>query len=242
MWEGWLRRGGWLGHRLGLVGNGERLQNDGLGGEAPGARRVDRRQAKLLAHVHPAIEAERDIERVEDEIARARVEVAELGREPTRQALAQQPAELSNAQAHGRGDAAHAFGEVPYRQPFLEQLRAVGHQKLDAIGEWCCGIHRAVEVEGTAHSQVERSGVEIGQAGEVLEERAARHTGDGGDGGRGWFNVTGLNEVQRRLDKRLPGSQTAYDAAILRTRNINWESDNFHIETNRIRISLMSIL
>src|ERR1700704_1540028 len=178
---------------------------------------MDRRQAKLLAHVHPAVETESHIERVEHEITRARVEVAELGREPNRQALAQQPAELSNAQADGRRDAAHTFGEVPYRQPLLEQLCTVRHQKLDAIGEGCGGIHRTVEVEGTAHRQVERSSVEIGEAGEVLEERATGHTGDGGDGGRGRLDITGLDEVQSRLNERLAGSQTAHDAAILRT-------------------------
>ena len=76
VWEGWLRRGGWLGHRHGLTGNGERLQDDGLGSEPPGPRCVDRRQAKLLAHVHPAVESESDIERVEDKIARAGIEIA----------------------------------------------------------------------------------------------------------------------------------------------------------------------
>ena len=71
--------------------------------------------------------------------------------------------------------------------------------------------------EGTAHRQVERSSVEIGKAGEVLEERAAGHAGDGRDGGRGRLDVTGLDEVQSRLNERLAGSQTAHDTAILRT-------------------------
>ena len=53
--------------------------------------------------------------------------------------------------------------------------------------------------------------------GEVLEERAAGHAGDGGDGGRGRLDITGLDEVQSRLNERLAGSQTAHDAAILRT-------------------------
>ena len=72
VWEGGFVVVAWLGHRHGLYGNGERLQHDGLGGEAPGARRMDRRQAKLLAHVHPAVETESEIERVEHEIARRR--------------------------------------------------------------------------------------------------------------------------------------------------------------------------
>ena len=76
----------------------------------------------------------------------------------------------------------------------------------------------------------------------MLEERAAGNAGDGGDGGRGRLDVAGLDEVQRRLDQGLAGPQTAHDAAILRTRDINRESDNFHIETNRIRISLMAPL
>ena len=104
------------------------------------------------------------------------------------------------------------------------------------------GVHRPVAVERPADRQVESSGVEIGEAGEVLEQRPARHAGDGGDGCRGRLDVAGLDQVQRRLDESLAGSQTADDAAILRTRNIDRESDNFHIETNRIRISLMAPL
>src|SRR5713101_508667 len=142
--------GGWLGHRHGLVGNGERLQDNRLGGEAPGTRRVDRRQAQLLAHIHPAIESERDIERVENEIARTGIEIAELGREPDGQALAQKLAELGDAQTNRRRDAADALGEVPYRQPFLEQLSAVGDQQIDAIGKRRSAVDRTVALETPA--------------------------------------------------------------------------------------------
>ena len=45
-------------------------------------------------------------------------------------------------------------GFVPAPKAFLEQLRAVGHQKLDAVGERRCGVHRTVEVEGAGHGQV----------------------------------------------------------------------------------------
>ena len=103
------------------------------------------------------------------------------------------------------------------------------------------GVDRAVAIERAADRQIEGRGVEIREAGEVLEQRPAGHAGDGGDGCRGRLDVAGLDQVQRRLDQSLAGSQAAHDAAILRTRNVDRESDNFHIETNRIRISLMAI-
>src|SRR6185312_14079625 len=92
-WLGWVgeqtkrvgnapRLGGLSGHRHGLCGKGKRLENDRLCGEAPGARRMDRRETKLLAHVHPTVEPEGDIERIEDEVARGGIEIAELGGDP----------------------------------------------------------------------------------------------------------------------------------------------------------------
>jgi hypothetical protein len=147
-----------------------------------------------------------------------------------------------NAQAHGRGDGAHALGEVPYRQPLLEQLGAIGNQELDAIGERRLGIDRPAAVEGPAHREIEGRGIEIGEAGEVLEQRAARDAGDGGNGRRGRLDVARLDEVQSSLDKGLAGPQATNDAAIQRTRHINRESNNFHSKTNRIRIALMELL
>ena len=43
---------------------------------------MDRRQAELFAHVHPAVEAERNIKRVEHEIVRSGIKIIELGGEP----------------------------------------------------------------------------------------------------------------------------------------------------------------
>ena len=206
-----------LGYRHGLVGNCKGLLDDGLGGEPPGARRVDRGQPKLLAHVHPAIEAEGDIERVEDEVACAGMEIAEFGRKPDGEAGTQQPAQMGDAQADGWRDAAHAFGEMPYRQPLLEELGAVRYQQLDAVGERRLGVHGAVAIECTGDGQIEGRGIEIGEAGEVLEERPARNPGDGRDRSGGRLDIAGLDKVQGRLDQSLASPQAANDAAILRT-------------------------
>jgi len=76
----------------------------------------------------------------------------------------------------------------------------------------------------------------------MLEQRPAGDAGDGGDRRGGRLDVAGLNQIERRLDQRLAGAEPANNAAILRTGHVDWESDNFHIETNRIRISLMGLL
>ena len=157
------------------------------------------------------------IERVEHEVAGAGLEIAELGREPDGQARPQQPAQLGDAQADRRRHAAHAFGEVPHRQPLLEELGAIRHQQLDAIGQRRRSVDGTVDVESAADGQIEGRCIEIGQAGEVLEERPAGHAGDGGDCRRSRLDVAGLDEIQRRLDQGLSGSQTAHDAAVLRT-------------------------
>ena len=94
---------------------------------------MDRRQPQLLAHVHPAVEAECEVERVEHEIARGRIEIAEFSREPGREARPQELAQLHDAETDGRRHRAHALGEVPYRQPLLEQFGPVGDQKVDAV-------------------------------------------------------------------------------------------------------------
>jgi hypothetical protein len=200
------------------------------------------RQAKLLAHVHPAVETEGEVERVEHQVARAGIEIAELGREPHGEALAQKLAQLRDTEADRRRYAAHALGEVPHRQPLLEELGAVRHQKLDAVGQRRRGVDRAVAIEGAADREIERRRVEVGQAGEVLEQCAAGNAGNGRDGCRSRLDIAGLDQVQSRLDESLARPQAAHDAAVLRTRNVDRESDNFHIETNRIRIALMRLL
>ena len=126
----------------------------------------------------------------------AGIEIAELGREPHGEALAQELAQLRDAEADGRRHAAHALGEVPHRQPFLEELGAVRHQKLDAIGKRRRGIHRTVAVEGAADREIESRGVEVSQAGEMLEQGPAGHAGDGGDGCRSGLDIAGLDQVQ----------------------------------------------
>ena len=96
-------------------------------------------------------------------------------------------------------------------------------------------------LEGAADREIERGGVEVGEAGEMLEERPARDAGDGGDGGGGRFDVAGLDQVESRLDQRLPGPKTPDDAAVLRPRYVNRKTDNFHIKTNKIGASLMDL-
>src|SRR4029453_6230755 len=135
--------------------------------------------AELLAHVHPAVEAEGEVERIEHQIARAGVEVAYIGREPNGEALAQELAQMRNTEADGRRHAAHALGEVPHRQPFLEELSAVRHQKLDAVGKRRRRIDRTVAVERAADREIESRSVEIGQAGEMLEQGPAGDAGNG---------------------------------------------------------------
>ena len=164
------------------------------------------------------------------------IEIAELGGEPRRQPLAQELAQLGDAEADGRRHRAHALGEVPHRQPFLEQLGAVRNQELDAVGQRRLGVDRAAAIEGAAHREIEGRGIEIGEAGEVLEQRAAGNARDGRDGRRGRLDIACLDQIQGRLDKRLARPQATHDAAVLRTRNIDRESNNFHIKTNRIRI------
>ena len=164
----------------------------------------------------------------------AGIEIAELGREPGREALAQQPAQLGDAEADGRRDGAHALGEVPYRQPLLEQLGAVRDQQVDAVRQRRTGIDRTGAVEGAADREIEGGGVEIGEVGEMLEQRAAGNAGDGGDGGGRRLDVARLDEIQSGLDQGLAGPQAAHDPAVLRPRDINRESNNFHIKTNTI--------
>ena len=70
VWEGGFVRGGWLGHRHGLVGNCKGLLDNGLGGEPPGARCMHRRQAELIRRQEEEL-AQRRLDREEQE-ARAR--------------------------------------------------------------------------------------------------------------------------------------------------------------------------
>jgi hypothetical protein len=169
---------------------------------------MDRRQPQLLAHVHPAVEAEGDIERIEHQIREPRIEIAELGREPRPPAARAAACADAGRPADRRRDRAHALGEVPHRQPFLEQLGAVRTRRsmrLDSGARSSTG-----RVDRTpAHRQIEGRGIEIGEAGEVLEQRAAGNAGNGGDRGRGRFDVAGLDEIERRLDQRLTRPQAA---------------------------------
>ena len=57
----------------------------------------------------------------------------------------------------------------------------------------------------------------VGQAREVLEKRPAGHAGDGGDRGRRWLDIAGLDQVQGGLNERLPRAQAPHDAPVLRT-------------------------
>ncbi len=218
--------------RNGLYRSGERLQDDGLCREAPGARRMGRRQSKLLAHVHPAIEPESEIERVEHESVRCRLEIAEFGREPRGKALAQQLAQLSDTEADCRHGGAHALGEVPYREPFLEQFRAIRDQKVDAVRQRRAAVDRTRAVEGSAHRKIEGRGVEIGKAGEMLEECAAGNTGYGRDCGGRRLDVACLDEVQGRLDQRMASAKPTHDTAVLRPRDVNREANDLHPNAN----------
>ena len=147
---------------------------------------------------------------------------------------------MHDAETDGRRHRAHALGEVPHRQPLLEQFGAIGDQQVDAIGQGRGSVDRRTAVEGAADREVEGSGVEIGKIGEVLEQRPARNAGDGGDGRGSRLDVTRLNQIQSRLDEALASPQTSDDTTVLRPRYVDRESDNFHIKTNRIRISLMA--
>jgi hypothetical protein len=131
---------------------------------------------------------------------------------------------------------------VPHRQPLLEELGAVRHQKLDAVGQRRRGVDRAIAIERAADREIERRRVEVGETGEMLEQRPARHASNRRDGCRGRLDIAGLDQVERRLDESLACAQASNDAAVLRTRDVDRESDNFHIETNRIRIALMGLL
>ncbi len=44
-------------------------------------------------------------------------------------------------------------------------------------------------------------------------------------------DVAGLDEIESRLDQGLSDSLTSYDAAVLRARHINGESDGSSLET-----------
>src|SRR6185312_4525780 len=124
-------------------------------------------------------EPEGDVERIEDEVARGGIEIAELGGEPSGEALTQELAQLGDTQPHGRRDAADPLGEMPYRQPYLEQLRPVGHQKLNAARQGRRHIDWPVGLEGPTDRKVEGCCVEIGEIGEVLKQGAARDAGNG---------------------------------------------------------------
>jgi len=69
------------------------------------------------------------------------------------------------------------------REP--EQLDSRPNLKrwLDAIGERRLDIDRPAAIEGATHREIEGRGIEVGEAGEVLKQRAAGHAGDGGNGG-----------------------------------------------------------
>ena len=166
----------------------------------------------------------------------AGIEIGEFGREPRREALAQQLAQLGDAEADRRRDRAHALGEVPHRQPFLEQLGAVRHQQLDAARQRRLAVHRADAIEGAADREIERGGVEVGKIGEMLEERPAGDAGDGGNGGRRGLDIACLDKIKGRLDQRLARPQTANDAAILGARNVDRESDYFHIRQHNMNV------
>ena len=83
------------------------------------------RQALPLAHVHPAVEAKCAIERIERVITRRGVQCVEFGGEPYGDPLTQEPTEMGDASADGRRDQTDPLREVPYRQPFLEELRPI---------------------------------------------------------------------------------------------------------------------
>src|SRR3954464_9461038 len=117
------------------------------------------------------------------------MEIVELGRKPGGEPLAQQPAQLLDAEANRRRHRAHALGEVPHRQPFLEQLGAVGDKELDAACQRCLGLYRTGAVEGAADREVEGGGIELGEAGEVLEQGAGRKARDGAGGARGGLDA-----------------------------------------------------
>jgi hypothetical protein len=80
------------------------------------------------------------------------------------------------------------------------------------------------------------------ESGKMLEQCAAGDAGNGRDGCRSRLDIAGLDQVQSRLDESLARTQAPHDAAVLRPRDVDRESDNFHIETNRIRIALMGLL
>jgi hypothetical protein len=86
---------------------------------------VHRRQTLSLAHIHPAIETEGAIERIERMIACDRIERVEFNGKPRGNSLAQYAAQMRQTGANGRRRASDAFREVPDRQPFLEELSAV---------------------------------------------------------------------------------------------------------------------
>src|SRR5690606_18681699 len=116
----------------------ERLLHDRLGVETPGPRCVHGRQTLPLAHVHPAVETEGTIERIERVIAGHGIKCVEFGGEPYGDPLPQNPAEMGYADADVRSRAAYPLGELPYWQPFLEKLRAIRDQKSDAAAKRRC--------------------------------------------------------------------------------------------------------
>ena len=75
----------------------------------------------------------------------------------------------------------HAW-EVPYRQPFLEELRPIRNQKRNSAGERRRAVDLTVGPEGPADGEIEGCSIEVGKTDEMLEERPARMTGDGRNG------------------------------------------------------------
>lgn len=161
-------------------------------------------------------------------MARDRIERVELNGKPRSDSLAQNTAKMRQTGANGRRRAPDALGEVPYRQPFLEELSTIRNQKRNAAAERRGAVHLPVRPEGAAHRELEGGGIEIGELDEMLEEGPARKPGDGCDGTGRRLDIAGLDEIQGRLDQGLTNSLASYDALVLRARHINRESDNLH--------------
>lgn len=161
-------------------------------------------------------------------IARDRIERVQFNSKPRGDSIAQNTTEMREAGANGRRRAADALGEVPYRQPFLEELSTIRNQKCNAAGERRRAVHLPVRPEGAAHGEFEGGGIEVGQMDEMLEEGPARKAGDGRNGTGRWLDIARLDEIQGRLDQGLTNSLASHDAFVSRARHINRESDNLH--------------
>ncbi len=173
-----------------LPGTGQRLLNDLLGLEAPrSARRCigDRRSRSRMVIQLLSIKSE--IEQVENEIARlgdraGPVLAANQTAIRSRRSLRRWAMPWPTAGATRR----YLLGKLPDR---ATTARKAGHgrtpEKAMRLLKRCFTIHP--RSGSTARLTADRTpgSVEVGKAGEVLEERPARKSSDGRDGAGGWF-------------------------------------------------------